>query len=467
MAYQFMANQKNNFNTTASDLFDVDAGTAAVQEQANNVSTEASNMWEGLNQQYEDKMAELNITGVKDLTESGGEIGLAVANFAVTKLTGQGIAAWGAQGAKYVGGKISGLFKGSGATPVTESAPAVSPTDPTVAPPAAETPAPTATLDAPVTEQSAADFTNPAFGGQPAAAAEVQPGVYETSFGASTTTNQVGGLGASNPGADSAGGASNANDFSNPAFGGDGPREVTFNNPAYEGADTITPLPEGAGPISSAPGADYAAGGDIGAPMRAAMASRQQGGAADQAVNGTANGSDTGTIGGVNNEADTSFAGTQTHGGGLNESSGATTEDLGRPDLESTPDLATPEVTQPDLGATPLPGAEPVPTPTGGADVVPDAIEPAADTVATTGADVAGASEAALDTEAVVAGAAADTGVLAPLALGIVAIGGLIEGIMSMSSASADKPAPPPPVPDVSAGSINTGGLAQSFQAGI
>ena len=165
-----MMNQKNNFNTTASDLFDVDAGTAAVQEQANNVSTEASNMWEGLNQQYEDKMAELNITGIKDLTESGSEIGLAVANFAVTKLTGQGIAAWGAQGAKYVGNKISGLFKGSSETPVTTSNAAVSPTDPTISPPATETVEPTATLETPITGTDAL------------------PGVYETSFGASTTT---------------------------------------------------------------------------------------------------------------------------------------------------------------------------------------------------------------------------------------------------------------------------------------
>jgi hypothetical protein len=345
-----------------------------------------------------------------------------VANFAVTKLTGQGIAAWGAQGAKYVGNKVSGLFKGSGATPVAETTPAVSPTDPTVAssetaPAAEEAVQPTAALDAPITGPDAL------------------PGVYETSFGASTTTTQVGGQ--------------TAADFTNPAFGGD-VREVTFNNPAFD----ANIAPEGAGPISSAPGADYAAGGDIGAPMRAAMAGRQAGGTADQAVSGTANGADTGMAGGVNNEADTSFSGTQTHGGGLNESGGATVDDL-----------ATPEVTTPDLGGTALPGAEPVPTPTGGADVVPDAVEPAADTAA----DVAGAGagEAALDTEAVVAGAAADTGVLAPLAIGIVAIGGLIEGILSMNSASADKPAPPPPVPDVSAGSINTGGLAQSFQAGI
>ena len=449
MAYNFMMNQKNNFNTTASDLFDVDAGTAAVQAQADNVSTEATNMWEGLNQQYEDKMAELNITGVKDLAESGGEIGLAVANFAVTKLTGQGIAAWGAQGAKYVGNKVSGLFKGSGSTPVTESAPAVSPTDPTVAPTAEETVQPTATLDAPITGP------------------EALPGVYETSFGASTTTTQVGGQTAAdftNPafgggpsaGAESGGAAQSASDFSNPAFGGDGVREVTFNNPAYDSSIA----PEGAGPISSAPGADYAAGGDIGAPMRAAMASRQAGGTADQAAGGTANGADTGVVGGVNNEADTSFAGTQTHGGGLNESGGATVDDL-----------ATPEVTTPDLGATPLPGDEPTPTPAGDEPVptdtnlAPDAIDPVVEPVADEA--VAAGGEAALDTEAVVAGAAADTGVLAPLAIGIVAIGGLIEGILSMNSASADKPAPPPPVPDVSAGSINTGGLAQSFQAGI
>jgi hypothetical protein len=119
-------------------------------------------------------------------------------------------------------------------------------------------------------------------------------------------------------------------------------------------------------------------------------------------------------------------------------------------------------VAEPDLGATPLPGSEPTPTDT---NLAPDAIDPVVEPVADEA--VAAGGEAALDTEAVVAGAAAETGVLAPLAIGIVAIGGLIEGIMSMNSASADKPAPPPPVPDVSAGSINTGGLAQSFQAGI
>ena len=451
MAYAFMMNQKNNFNTTASNLFDVDAGTAAVQEQANNVSTEASNMWEGLNQQYEDKMAELNITGVKDLAESGSEIGLAVANFAVTKLTGQGIAAWGAQGAKYVGNKLSGLFNGGSETPITTSNAAVSPTDPTVAPTAETAPEAEETVQATVPLEA------------PITGADALPGVYETSFGASTETTQVGGQTAADFTNPAFGGgpseeAQSASDFSNPAFGGDsGVREVTFNNPAFEPSIA----PEGAGPISSAPGADFAAGGDIGAPMRAAMASRQAGGTADQAVGGTANGADTGVVGGVNNEADTSFAGTQTHGGGLNESGGATVDDL-----------ATPEVTTPDLGATPLPGDEPTPTPAGDEPVptdtnlAPDAIdpvvEPAADEVV---ADTA--TTAALDTEAVVAGAAAESGVLAPLAIGIVAIGGLIEGIMSLNSASADKPAPPPPVPDVSAGSINTGGLAQSFQAGI
>lgn len=455
MAYNFMMNQKNNFNTTASDLFDVDAGTAAVQEQANNVSTEASNMWEGLNQQYEDKMAELNITGVKDLAESGSEIGLAVANFAVTKLTGQGIAAWGAQGAKYVGNKVSGLFKGSGSTPVTESAPAVSPTDPTVAPtaetaPVEETVQPTATLDAPITGANATPamrqyvpdpddedaiqiaprgttFENVASTRAPI---ELPQGPVETRAVPLTAEEEAA--------------AANV-------------RQVTFNNPAFD--PNIAPAD--AGPISSAPGADYAAGGDIGAPMRAAMAGRQAGGTADQAVGGTANGADTGMAGGVNNEADMSFAGTQTHGGGLSESGGATVEDL-----------ATPEVTTPDLGATPLPGDEPTPTPAGDEPVptdtnlAPDAIDPVVTPVADeVVADTA--TTAAVDTEAVVAGAAAESGVLAPLAIGIVAIGGLIEGIMSMNSASADKPAPPPPVPDVSAGSINTGGLAQSFQAGI
>jgi hypothetical protein len=439
MAYNFMMNQKNNFNTTASDLFDVDAGTAAVQAQANNVSTEASNMWEGLNQQFEDKKAELGITGVKDLAESGSEIGLAVANFAVTKLTGQGIAAWGAQGAKYVGNKVSGLFKGSGSTPVTESAPAVSPTDPTVAPTAETAPEAEETVQATVPLEA------------PITGADALPGVYETSFGPSTTTTQVGGQTAAdftNPafGGGPSAEAQSASDFTNPAFGGD-VREVTFNNPAFD----ANIAPEGAGPISSAPGADFAAGGDIGAPMRAAMAGRQAGGTADQAVGGTANGADTGMAGGVNNEADTSFSGTQTHGGGLNESGGA-----------STDDLATPEVAEPDLGATPLPGSEPTPTDT---NLAPDAIDPVVEPVADEA--VAAGGEAALDTEAVVAGAAAETGVLAPLAIGVVAIGGLIEGIMSMNSASADKPAPPPPVPDVSAGSINTGGLAQSFQAGI
>ena len=456
-----MMNQKNNFNTTASDLFDVDAGTAAVQEQANNVSTEASNMWEGLNQQYEDKMAELNITGIKDLTESGGEIGLAVANFAVTKLTGQGIAAWGAQGAKYIGGKISGLFKGSSETPVTTSNAAVSPTDPTIAPPAAETPAPTATLDAPVTETPAPApiiETPAAPAAAPAApAAEDEDAIQAAPQG--TTYENISSTRApielpQGPvetravplTAEEEAAAANV-------------RQVTFNNPAF---DPNIPPPN-AGPISSAPGADYAAGGDIGAPMRAAMASRQAGGTADQAVGGTANGADTGALGGVNNEADTSFAGTQTSGSSLAGSSGATTEDLGRPDLEATPDLAEPEALTPDLGATPLPGAEPVPTDT---NLAPDAIDPVVTPVADeVVADTA--TTAALDTEAVVAGAAAESGVLAPLALGIVAIGGLIEGIMSMNSAPADKPAPPPPVPDVSAGSINTGGLAQSFQAGI
>jgi hypothetical protein len=383
MAYNFMMNQKNNFNSTASDLFDVDAGTAAVQEQANNVSTEASNMWEGLNQQYEDKMAELNITGIKDLTESGGEIGLSVANFAVTKLTGQGIAAWGSQGAKYLGGKISGLF-GDKATPLTTTTPAVSPTDPTIAPTTTpetvtETTQTTTPLDTPITGSDA------------------MPSLTSTTA-----------------------------DFTNPAFGL-GPREVVFNNPAFD----TSLLPDGAGPISSAPGADFMGGGDIGAPMRAAMSGRQAGGPSDQAANTTANGSDSGLGGGVNNEADLSFSGTQSHGGGLAESTPTTTA---------------------DLEATPTPAVDPV----------PDAIDPVVeetttDTVATT----------ALETEAVVAGAAAETGVLAPLAIGIVAIGGLIEGILSLHEAPANKPAPPPPVPDVSAGAINTGGLAQSFQAGI
>jgi len=168
--------------------------------------------------------------------------------------------------------------------------------------------------------------------------------------------------------------------------------------------------------------------------MRAAMSGRQAGGPADDAVSGTANGADTGLGGGVNNEADLSFSGTQTHGGGLGESTPTTTADL-----EATP----------------------------AADLTPDAIEPVATTAAEETTVAATTGEAALDTEAIVAGAAAETGVLAPLAIGIVAIGGLIEGIMSLHEAPANKPAPPPPVPDVSAGAINTGGLAQSFQAGI
>ena len=446
MAYNFMMNQKNNFNTTASDLFDVDAGTAAVQEQANNVSTEASNMWEGLNQQYEDKKAELNITGVKDLAESGGEIGLAVANFAVTKLTGQGIAAWGAQGAKYIGNKVSGLFKGSGSTPVTESAPAVSPTDPTVAPtaetaptvetaPVEETVQPTAALETPITGANATPAMRqyvPDPGDEDAIQIAPRP---PTSEPIELPQGPV----------ETRGEPLSAEEEATANV-----RQVTFNNPAFD--PNIAPAD--AGPISSAPGADYAAGGDIGAPMRAAMAGRQAGGTADQAVSGTANGADTGAVGGVNNEADMSFAGTQTHGGGLSESGGATVEDLATPEVVPTP----------DLGATSLPaGDEPVPTDT---NLAPDAIDPVVTPVADeVVADTA--TTAAVDTEAVVAGAAAESGVLAPLAIGIVAIGGLIEGIMSMNSASADKPAPPPPVPDVSAGSINTGGLAQSFQAGI
>jgi hypothetical protein len=340
MAYNFMMTQKNNFGSTANDLFGVDEATSAAINAANGVSEEAQSVYGEALQTFNDTKTALGIDSTKDFTEVGGEIGLTVANFAITQLTGTSLYGWGAKGVQAIKG---------------------------------------------------------AFADQPSS------GVADL--------------------------------------------DTSIDAGAQAGEESIelTTLPTGAisAPVST-----------VATPLTTAPTAT---GSAD-AVVGTANGADAGIMPAVSTTSE--VAADTGAGSSLGSSAGASTGELygsafggdldtAAPSLTGTADVAATTATE-TASATDLSGL--MPSLEAGGEAAVDL-----GGVATVEAGLLPA-EVALN---------AEPGIGTAIAIGVAAVGALVGGIMDILGESKDRPAAPPPLMDVAGGSTNTGGLAQSFQAGI
>tara|TARA_R110000868_G_scaffold261_2_gene2305 strand:- start:2748 stop:3773 length:1026 start_codon:yes stop_codon:yes gene_type:complete len=341
MAYNFMMTQKNNFGSTANDLFGVDEATSAAINAANGVSEEAQSVYGEALQTFNDTKTALGIDSTKDFTEVGGEIGLTVANFAITQLTGTSLYGWGAKGVQ----AIKGAFADQPSSGVAD-------------------------LDTSIDAGAQAGEESIELTALPTTAISAPVSTVATPL---TTAPEATG------GADAIVGTANVGDAG------------------------IMPVTTATSEVA----ADTGAGSSLGSSA----------GASSEELYGSAFGGD----------LDTAVA----------------------PSLTGTADVTATTATE-TASATDLSGL--MPSLEAGGEAAVDL-----GGVATVEAGLAPA-EVALN---------AEPGIGTAIAIGVAAVGALVGGIMDILGESKDRPAAPPPLMDVAGGSTNTGGLAQSFQAGI